>query len=453
MKKSLRYRLVLFGVALLMVVQCLPVSAVGEWAPINIFQKKCGHSSGCTVCTYQIILQNSGLLKPEWQLTSSVTSRTTEYANFDKETIKNGLADSTHTDRVYYGALPKVAKAMCQDGVEWRYATDVTGVSGAIENTGLGEAILVGKVGDKRIDKMSDEEVISLMKAFYNCEFYAVLGIYYVGHEEANNGTGSYTANHWVMFTGVDDSGIYINDPIYGSKRMQDCKSYDGQYRIRYLIPIKNNKNSPRSLAGGGGVQITDKDKENLGGVGLPPGAAQGAGSVGASTNLTFNDMSLLSYCSLSEVNLEETLLINANIENLEQDDLEVLEGWKTNLEAEKREWGFIAVLRWITSLVGILLTLWALLVYLAFWLDHINSFFYLDFLHLLTFGALHICPPGEKPTFRAGKDVKNRTVSHAQILSICITAILFGALLISGVFYQLVAKLVHFVTGFVWGS
>ena len=85
MKKSLRYRLVLFGVALLMVVQCLPVSAVGEWAPINIFQKKCGHSSGCTVCTYQIILQNSGLLKPEWQLTSSVTSRTTEYANFDKE--------------------------------------------------------------------------------------------------------------------------------------------------------------------------------------------------------------------------------------------------------------------------------------------------------------------------------------------------------------------------------
>lgn len=162
-----------------------------------------------------------------------------------------------------------------------------------------------------------------------------------------------------------------------------------------------------------------------------------------------WSEAQLATYCSLTEANLEETLLKVANRSNLGQKDLEGLTDWERNHEGNLKENGYIATLRWVVSLVGILMTLWALFVYLAFWFDHINSFFYLDMLHILTFGQLHICPPGDKPTFDLKKKVKTKTVSHFQIICICLTALLFGALLISGVFYQAVNRLVHLILSF----
>lgn len=178
------------------------------------------------------------------------------------------------------------------------------------------------------------------------------------------------------------------------------------------------------------------------------PGGVPG-GSAGSNPQYVqgyFDNLDMSVYQALTETNLEEQLLQGAKDSNLGQKDLEGLTDWERNHGANKRENGYIATLRWLVSFVGILMTLWALLVYLAFWFDHINSFFYLDVLHLLTFGALHICPPGEKPTFSLGKKVQTRTVSHYQILSICLTAMLFGALLISGTFYQAVSSLVNFI-------
>lgn len=441
-----RRRLLVFGVALLLLFISLPVMqvhAVGEWASVHIYQKKVGHNSGCTTCTYQLILQNSGTLKPEYQLTGDQTSRTTAYVNFDNACANAGLNSG---DAVYYGSLPSVGSKLCKDGVTWEYSTAVTGTE-TPEVSSLGSAKLIGKVGSKRFDAMSDSEVISIMKAFYNCDFWCVLGIYYQGSSLKNNGTDTYPANHWVMFSGVDDNGVYINDPIYGSARMEDCSS-GGTYKIRYIVPIKCSSCSPRTLAGGNPAELNAQDQTNLGGVGIPTSIAQGTSGM----SVQFTDASLLSYCSLTEPNLEETLLLNSDLDNLTQTDLEMLEGWKVNVNGNKNESGFIAILRWVVVLVGILITIWALLIYLAFWFDHINSFFYLDALYILTLGKLHICPPNEKPTFSLGKEVKDKTVSHGQILCICITAILFGSMLISGVFYTLVTKLVHLITGFIWG-
>lgn len=183
------------------------------------------------------------------------------------------------------------------------------------------------------------------------------------------------------------------------------------------------------------------------------PGATNPGGLPGVTANPQFvtgswADLDLSIYQSLTEPNLEDTLIAGADESNLGQQDLEGLTDWKRNHAGNLKENGYIAVLRWVVQLVGILVTIWALLVYLAFWFDHINSFFYLDALHILTFGKLHICAPGDKPTFSLGKSVKDRTVSHAQILGICVTAILFGALMISGVFYTVVGKLTNFVMG-----
>lgn len=157
----------------------------------------------------------------------------------------------------------------------------------------------------------------------------------------------------------------------------------------------------------------------------------------------------LTSYCKLTETNLEETLLKVADISNLKQEDLEGLINWQRNHQMEEQEHGYIAVLRWMVVLVGILMILWAVFVYLAFWFDHINSFIYLDALHIVTFGQLHICAPGDKPTFKVSEKVKTKTVNHQQIIGICLTALFFGSLLVSGVFYTIVSRFVNLIVNF----
>lgn len=183
-----------------------------------------------------------------------------------------------------------------------------------------------------------------------------------------------------------------------------------------------------------------------------PWGTTEGFNALGADmvSKGYWSEAQLGTYCSLTEANLEDTLLQIASKSNLGQHDLEGLTDWERNHAGNLKENGYIAILRWIVVLVGILITIWALLVYLAFWFDHINSFFYLDALHLVTFGQLHICPPGDKPTFSIKEKVKTKTVSHQQILGICITAILFGSMLVSGIFYIAVAKVVNFIRRFI---
>lgn len=150
----------------------------------------------------------------------------------------------------------------------------------------------------------------------------------------------------------------------------------------------------------------------------------------------------------LQEPNIAEERLKNALRENLGQQDLESLTDWNRNHQMQQEENGFIAILRRAVVLVGIFFTLWAILAYLAFWFDHINTIFYVDVLHLVTLGQLHICPPGDKPTFHLGKKAKTRTVNHQQMLGICAIAVLFGVLLISGFFYTIVAKFVNLILG-----
>lgn len=257
---------------------------------------------------------------------------------------------------------------------------------------------------------------------------------------KAFTGSAESTAKEacWTFFHGYEHGGVAESDSSvvlrkkYAALAVGAISKCDGVYGTP---PVGSDGTVP-SLPG-----VTGGSTNTTQGVNQEFGAYMVA-------NGYWSESQLASYCKLTETNLEETLLQAATKSNLGQKDLEGLTDWERNHASNLRENGYIATLRWLVSFVGILMTLWGLFVYLAFWFDHINSFFYLDVLHLLTFGALHICPPGEKPTFSLGKKVKTRTVSHQQILGICLTAILFGALLISGVFYQFVSQLVNFVLG-----
>lgn len=165
-----------------------------------------------------------------------------------------------------------------------------------------------------------------------------------------------------------------------------------------------------------------------------------------------FDEASLQSFCALTETNIDDVLVAYAKIEDMRQADLESLVDWQRNNRSQKDEHGYIQMLRWTVVFVGIMLICWASLVYLAFWFDYINSFFYLDLLALITFGQLHICAVGDKPTFKTAKDLKekHKTVSHFQVMCICLTAIAFGVFLVSGTFYTWIQHFVNLILGVV---
>lgn len=117
-----------------------------------------------------------------------------------------------------------------------------------------------------------------------------------------------------------------------------------------------------------------------------------------------------------------------------------------------KDESGFISVIRRLVSLMGILFTLWCLLIYIAYWFDRINNFIDLDLVGILTFGRLKVSDTEEECTFsiKALAKTDTRTVNHRAILFICLMGIAFGVLIISGGLYKVLSAFVNKVLSFV---
>lgn len=174
--------------------------------------------------------------------------------------------------------------------------------------------------------------------------------------------------------------------------------------------------------------------------------AASKVGSYLTSSGIWGED-EISAFCKLTELDINEVYLNNASKDNLEQDDLEGLVNWERNVDSANKENGWIAFLRRVVAFIGIIFIVWSLLIYLAYWLDNINNIVEISTLSIVTFGQLHICYGDDEPTFRLGKENgKVKTVSHSQIVGICLIEILFGVSLVSGFFYQVVSYFVNLV-------
>lgn len=159
-----------------------------------------------------------------------------------------------------------------------------------------------------------------------------------------------------------------------------------------------------------------------------------------------YTEEQLSSYIKLKETNIAEQYLTKATRDNLNQSDLENLASWEDNVNNSKKEYGFIAWMRIIVMWVGIIFTIYIFLLYLAYWFDKLNSIIDLDVLSIMTFGRLHVAIDDKEANFSLGKKQDRMTVSHKDILFICITGLIFGTLLITGVFYKVVANFVNMI-------
>lgn len=159
-----------------------------------------------------------------------------------------------------------------------------------------------------------------------------------------------------------------------------------------------------------------------------------------------YTEEQLSAFVKLAENNIQKEYLDKATRDNLGQSDLENLASWEDNVNNSKKEYGFIAWMRIIVMWIGIIFTIYIFLLYLAYWFDKLNSIIDLDILSIMTFGRLHVAIDDKEANFSLGKKQDRMTVSHKDILFICITGLIFGTLLITGVFYKIVTNFVNMI-------
>lgn len=397
-------------------------SSVADWCKVQINQNGVGRGSGCTVVSLELICQNSGVIKDEYKLSGAITSATSEYKAFDNAcTFHSGNSWKIGS---FTSGAGKVTNAT------WTNETSITGDTPDTKSYNSVNAIT--GVGNKNFKDMSYEEQVSAMKAFWNAGYFVVFCVEYKGVGQESNGPDGFKAAHATMLAGVDDTDIYINDPANGKVCLyKDRSAKGGKYNLMYILCFKNDKTAPNTLSSGGDAKVTEKDKENVTDMGLNAGTF-------------FSESDLSAYVKLTEVDI--SAMLPKSRQELSQKDIENLSAWENNVTSNKKEYGFIAWMRIIVMWLGIFFTIYIFLLYFAYWIDKLNSIIDIDVLSILTFGKLHVAVDEKEANFSLGKKQDRMTVRHKDMLFICITGLIFGTMLITGVFYKIIANFVNFI-------
>lgn len=399
-------------------------SSVADWCTVRINQKGVGRGSGCTVVSLELLCQNSWTIKDEYKLDGDITSTTDTYTSFDN-------ACTFHTgDGWILGNFTSGAGEVTN--ATW--STDIATEENNADTGDYSGVTVITGVGNKNFKDMKVDEQLSAIKGFWNAGYFVVFCVEYIGNVQHNNGRDGFWANHATMLAGLDDSTIYLNDPASGSivsyNELHD-REEGNKYNLVYIVTFKNDKTAPNKLSSGGNAQITKQDTTNVTNMGLNAGTF-------------YSESDLSAYVKLQEVDV--SAMLPKDRSSLSQNELENLSSWEDNVKNSKKEYGFIAWMRIIVMWVGIIFTIYIFLLYLAYWFDKLNSIIDLDVLSILTFGRLHVAIDDKEANFSLGKKQDRMTVSHKDMLFICITGLIFGTLLITGTFYKLVAGFVNFI-------
>lgn len=122
---------------------------------------------------------------------------------------------------------------------------------------------------------------------------------------------------------------------------------------------------------------------------------------------------------------------------DLTQNEKMQLNKWKSDVNDNKGV-APINFFRTSVAFTGILVIIYALLLYLAYWLDRVNNVVEFSFLSILTLGKLAVSPDEIQSTFSpTTKGLK--IVTHKDIITVVILCLIVGVFLVSGKIYFVV--------------
>ena len=410
------------------------------------------HHKGCTVLSLQHIIQNSGVLQGDntkYQLSSNKN-----YVNssdkFDGDSVKYGDWDT------YCGSLGGFQSGLNDGMIQGNFPVAVDKMSGGkysatqggeATNLTASDAKVFYKLGDKTFQKMTYDEVKEAFKIVYEAGYWCAVGVFYKGQHETNQSSlGTLSCNHFVCFSGFDsngdvmlyDSGVgYYVDANNGNyntslKGMMNGE-WDKTYEVSCIMPFKIEGLDMKDALGGVSQKADTKVAENL-----------GVDTSVAIKNGYYNENELAAYMKLTEMNIQLDLLDEATLNNLTGDEAGSIDNWKENVGERKKNFNWF--IRVGIQVLGILLTLWGILFYLAYWLDRLNNFVELDFVSILTMNKMQISGDESESTFKL-TDIKSKEkilINHTNAITISVIAIAFGSLLLTGLIYNFVFWIVR---------
>lgn len=425
----------------------------GSWCKVYINQL--GDSNGsaqyakswCTMCTMINIIQNSGLITDskyqmdagkyggKKQPADKLSSLSKNDKIFFTMATRNQDGDSDKSFRKVDVGLKGEAESVpimnsyCS-GANWSTFSEGT------KGTG-GWTFTIG-IGDKDFKDMSDKELLEAFQTFYNNGYFAAVGLQNKGGSSsaavASKGGKDYTARHWVMLSGVDNSDIYFNDSSGGTTHSKF--NYYKSYWVAYVVLFKNDKVKMCDLAGGKVGDLSGNGSTSA--LGIPGQVFAGFCS----------EQELAQYCILKEANIQEMYLDKATRDGLNSADTKTLSDWEINVGIENEETGLIGGLRVLVQCVGIIFIVWMVLLYLAYWFDRFNTFFDISLLSLLTAKKLVISPNESECNFSVS-DLNTgecKTVNHTAIVKICFGGILIGCCVVSGIIFRVLSLIIWFI-------
>lgn len=260
---------------------------------------------------------------------------------------------------------------------------------------------------------------------------------------------------------------------IYGAKPGHLLEQWFGSKTQGYPEANSNNQPIYKYMSENEGVHIayirrynlTVKDLETVQlNTGVPKGASwhmiYGSNSTQAqqlnavanakAIRVGYKEQELSSWVRLGESDIDE-VLDNANLDNLNDDELTSIYTWKT-IVTDSNAPIYLKVIRIVIQLIGVLMLIWAILLYLGYQFDKINNLVDIQIVSILTLGKLQ---SGDNETSTYGKNTemekngKVKVVSHRNILLICFVVILFAVLILTGALYNLLTLLIYTILDF----
>lgn len=416
------------------------MDSVTGWISCLINQQRApagiDEDTGCTVCSSLMILQNCGLLEEEWQFGEPgnpciVSERNKKYnGKHDIEEMASAAAccGNPTAHRSWYWA---------RNGLPAEDLNKFTG--GKLKQVTSSKnsdvvTIAIGAIGGKSIGSMSHDEKVKALKPLWDEGFFMIC-------TGGNDGDGAvvdgYGGSHTSFIAGITDKEIYVADVWDATiKPLGNWKN--GQ--LNFVIPFYSDETSPQSLMGG------EKPKADV------KPSADGDNSCTVSFDGFMEEGEFVSVDYLTEA----PLTIIPTFSDLGVGDQMAVKEWKEDIDTPK-DTRLVSILRGVVAFVGIILTFYSAMLYVAFQFDRNQNFIELELLSILTLGRLRVSPEEGRSTFTTNnssidgkaevKASKAKFVVHKDIIIISLVGMAAGILILSGKVYYLIMAVVKFVT------
>lgn len=173
------------------------------------------------------------------------------------------------------------------------------------------------------------------------------------------------------------------------------------------------------------------------------PSATVGQSTVNMATGLA--EIGLWSEDQLVDFSrLSESALSFIDRSSLDLADAGEVTFWRKSIDMNKEARRYAAP-RQVFVFIGIVLVVWSVLMYLAFWLDKINNFVQIQFLPLLTLGILQVSPD-EHSTNYDEKRMGKKVIVHKNMIFISVIGISLGTLLLTQRLNSIINDIINWI-------